>query len=137
MISKKSIEAKYRRSGVLPERTWLWVDMPENERHEVGKYVHLQENEFNIICFYGLPGYILLFTTQRIVIVRDGKVDSYSYTLMQEVKLDEVFTAQKTKEDNDTINIILKSGDHLDVIVEKGTWHILYSILKLVISQVD
>jgi hypothetical protein len=133
MISKKSIEAKYRRSGVLPKKTWLWADMPENEKSEVQRYIQLQLNECIIICYFQPPEYVLFLTTQGVIIVNGDKTERYSYESMKDVKLEEIFTARKTKQESDVINILFKSSEVIDIIVEVGTWHVLYSILKLII----
>jgi hypothetical protein len=137
MISKKSVEAKYRRSGILPKKTWLWVDMPEHERHEAQKHVQLLADESFIISYYKSGEYILFLTTQRIITIKSNKIDSYSYTSIKDVKLEEIFSGEKSKQENDVINVCLNSGEVVDIMVEVGTWHALYSILKLVISQSD
>jgi hypothetical protein len=137
MISKSSIEAKYRRAGISPQKTWLWVDMPTEKKDELQRYVQLQDDESPIICYFESVEYILLFTMQSIIIIDKGKTDHYPYNVISNVALDEVFGGQKTKQENDIINLYLKSGEMVNLVVEVGTWHVLYNILRLIISQND
>jgi hypothetical protein len=137
MITKKTIEAKFRRAGISFERTHLWIDMQEKLKVEVQNRVHLLSNEFNVICFYKSLEYVLLFTTQRLIVLNNGTVDYHLYDSIFDVKLNKIFNSEQTKKENDEINIILKSGKQIDIIVEIGTWPILYSIIKLISSLSD
>ena len=135
MIAKINIEAKFKRAKVSSKRTWIWVEMPKDLKEEVQLRVQLLDNEYNMICFYKNIEYILLLTTQRLIVIRDNTVENYFYTSIIDVKLNEIFNDETTKTSNDIINVILKSGKQINVVVEKGTWHILYNIIKLIISQ--
>jgi len=135
MISKSSIEAKYRRAGISPQKTWLWVDMPTENKDELQRYVQLEDGEVPIICYFKSVEYILLFTMQGIIVIDKGRADRHSYNTISNVALDEVFNSQKTKQENDIINLYLKSGEAINLVVEVGTWPTLYSILRLIISQ--
>lgn len=137
MISKRSIEAKYRRAGVSPKRTWLWVDMPKEKRDELQMYVQLEDDESPVICYFKSAEYILLFTMQDIIVISEWQSVRYAYNTINNVALDEVFKGQNTKQENDIINIYLKSGQTINLVIEVGTWHILYNILRLIISQND
>lgn len=57
----------------------LWVDISENEKAELQKYVQFRPNELLIICYCKSVEYILFLTTQRIIIISNGIADSYSY----------------------------------------------------------
>ncbi len=135
MIAKKTIEAKFRRAGIKPTKTYLWVDMAEDLKREVQKEIQLQENEYCIICFYNFLNHFLVLTTNRIVIMDDGGVESYLYTSIDDVRLNEVFNGQQSKENNDTINLILKTGEKVNIKVENKTWHTLFSIIRLITVQ--
>jgi hypothetical protein len=135
MVSKKTIEAKFKRAGINPEKTYLWEEMKRELKAEIQNIVRLLHDEAFIICFYKSSNYFLLLTTHRIIIVENRHIIEVMYTSINEVKLNEVFSGGQTKMDNDTINIVLKSKQTIDIKVEIGTWHILYSIIKLITSQ--
>src|SRR5690606_461251 len=126
-----------RRAGISPRQTWLWDDLPENLRYELQKRVHLLKNEQNVICFYKSPEYVLILTTQRLIVVDHNVVHSYFYYTIIEVRLNEIISDKKTKTDNDIINLILESREQITIFVEKGTWHILYNIIRLLSSEAN
>lgn len=131
MIAKSTIEAKFKRSGIKPKRTWLWIDMDETVRAEILRYCYLQNEEHIIICFYKSSSYCLLFTTERIMVIKEGTAKNFFFYDIDDVRLDEIFDNRKDKETNDVIDLFLASGDHVKLLIEERTWPLLYSIIKL------
>jgi hypothetical protein len=137
MISKSSIEVKYIRAGITPQKTWLWDYVPTEKRQELQRYIQLADVKAPVIGYFKSVEYILLLTMQSIIVISNGKVDRYPYNVITNVALDEVFGGQKIKKENDIINLYLKSGETVGLVVEVGTWYVLYNILRLIISQND
>jgi hypothetical protein len=136
VISKGSIEAKFRRSGIQTKNTLLWIDIPLNLKNELSAFFTLKEKEFIIICYYNLPKYALLITTEQIIIVNHKKSHYYSHKDIEDVKLNEIFNNQKSKSDNDIVNVILKPGEEINLLLEKGTWTIMFSIIQLLALRI-
>lgn len=134
MVAKSTIEAKFRRSGIQSKRTRLWVDIEEDIKVEISKYFHLQSKESNIICFYKSSDYFLLFTTARIIVINNSNVENYFFNEIIDVRLEEIFDNPKEKVINDKIDITLKSGDKVKLLVEEKTWPVLYNIIKLLMT---
>jgi hypothetical protein len=130
MMTNKTIEAKFRRADISSKKTCLWLDMPENLKNEIQNQIQSFDSELPIICFYKSIEYILLLTTQRLIVITNNAVEYYLYSSIIDVRLDEIFKEKQSKKENNIINIILKSGKQIDIIVEPETWHVLYGIIK-------
>ncbi len=137
MVTKKSIEAKFRRAGVSFKQTFLWLDIQEELKFEIKKNIIFLENESCIVCFYSSKNYILLLTTLRIIMYDEGIINYYPFQLINDITLDDIFDTSKTKFENKTVNLVLKSGIKIAISVEQGTWHIWYNIFKLVTSKAN
>lgn len=131
MVSKRSIEAKYKRAHINSSQTFLFSELPEKVRMNFQSIIDLKENEDCIICYIKSAEYSLIVTNIRIIIVRKNNITSYFHSLIKEVRLDSIFNEEQNKKQNNNINIIMEDGNEINLIVEKGTWHVLYSIIKI------
>lgn len=130
MMTNKAIEAKYRRADISPKKTCLWLDVPKSLKTEIENHVQLLDEELTVICFYKSLEYILLLTTHHLIVIINSKAEYYLYSSIIDVRLNEIFEEKQSKKENNKINIILKSGKEIDIIVEPETWHVLYGIIK-------
>lgn len=135
MISTKTIEAKFKRAGINPRNTLLWRDVPIDLKLKIQANIKVDADESIIISFYQSPHYYLLFTTNSLIVSENYKITKLDYKFIDEIKLNDIFDGDQSKAENELINVFLKSGASINIKVEKGTWHIIFSILKLLILR--
>ena len=87
MIAIKSpsvIEAKFRRSNIKAELTYLWKDAPETTRTLISNKITFLGNETPIIIYYLSVNYWWVVTNDRILILN---IDTFQIIKLLEIKI--------------------------------------------------
>jgi hypothetical protein len=126
------IRAKFLRSNIQTTTTMLWVELKDKEL--IRSNIRLLENEEVILCYVPNTKYWWLLTEQRLIIFEDLKVKYIQFVKINSIEPKEVFDAEKSKYDSTKLVLDTPDGDMV-LIVEEGTWHVIYSILKFVVDK--
>lgn len=118
------------RSQIGGRRTVLWKNAPDEIKSLVKSQVSLSENEEPVIIFFRTTSYVLLLTTQGLVVLKDLAITKCPYSSIADVTLKDIISGKISKKNNITIDLLLKSGGELNIMVEEKTWHVLYNIIK-------
>ncbi|MFY0256528.1 hypothetical protein ACDQ55_21550 [Chitinophaga sp. 30R24] len=134
MISVSVVEAKYRRSNVAGEKTFLWNDADQEKRLFFLSKDFFSEKEDAILCYKESTDYSWVITNMRLIIMEYNKIDHYDLSLINKVGLGEVETNYQAKKNNNYLPVTI--GDHIIKLqVEPAVWFVIYDILKFISNK--
>ena len=133
MLSKATIEAKYKRAKLQATHTFLWEDVPLNLKAEIVRRIKILDGEMIAIYFYESNKYSWALTNVRLIVLDAGKETDYFYHLIKKVELRDLMSGDANKLSNDTITLVLQDNTLRNIKVESTTWHAIYEILQLLV----
>jgi hypothetical protein len=129
MLSKSSIEAKFKRAKLKSSETVLWKEMNETESDKFLSKKAVKNGEEYIICYTKSPTYSWIMSNYELIVFDNEGVLYYPYKTIEKVILPEIITANKHKSEIDSISF-LSNGQIKCLFVEETTWHFVYDILR-------
>ncbi|PKF74192.1 hypothetical protein [Chryseobacterium sp. PMSZPI] len=127
-IKPNFIEAKFRRSKLMLDKTKLWKTIDILKQQVISSKINLEYDEKELICFYNYD-YWWLFTTKNLI-VNDNKSLLY-ISLFEISKIDLPANIKNINHPEAYIDIYFQDKK-VKLQLEKFSWPIMIEILKFV-----
>lgn len=131
MKSLSAIEAKYRRGKLRSESTRLWKNTDALIQNEIVRSIELLAEEVIVICFYSNDDYWWVITNKRLIVKESPKVYYIFLSDIEKIRIEDMVYSNSSKLSSQTLFLEYKQGS-LGLKLEKGTWHVIYDILKFI-----
>ena len=113
--------------------TYMLSHINAEKAKPVLSVIELLSDETAIICFIPNDTYWWVLTDERLI-VKESQITYLKFQEINSIELSEIFEGEQSKSELASIDITTASSK-FKLKVEKGSWHVIYNILKFLISK--
>lgn len=131
MKSVSVIEAKFLRSKLSTAHTKPWKETDSLIQNRIIESIVPLREELFVLCFFPNENYWWVITNMRLIISECNSIQYLPLESIEKIEISGILNGSETKQAAQTIYL---ESQHrkVNLITEKGTWHVIYDILKFI-----
>ena len=133
MKSQSAIEAKFIRLNVKASSTKLFADLNSAIQKSIKQSIPLLDDEKIVLCYVPQKEYWWAITNCRLILSENHQYNIIDFEDIESIEANDIFDNDVTKQDCTRLELKVHYK-YINLEVEKGTWHLIYNIIKFVIN---